>query len=803
MARDPFFGSVSLLLHCDGSDNGTTFTDQKSHTVTRSGAVTKTGTKKYGTASGYFVTGSSQYLTCADSADWAFGSGDFTLELWFKQSTTAGAGVFRCLLSQRNNLGQDYSFVVYLSPTGYAVCKVSSSGTGDAATASVAYTQETSNWHHLAVVRSGSNLTVYVDGTGGTSVSVSGVTLYNSSSLLAIGADGSGTSNYWDGYLDDIRITKGIARYTGNFTPPTAAFEDTSTMDATVADAASTASCAAPALLSGVVCVVSNTTSTPTCDTVATSTTGRLLYPDSPVGSGVAITVALPVPGDTHITSVGFLLHCDGANDGTSFPEFRGKSITAYGNARTRTGTKKYGTASAYFDGTGDYLDTPSSQDFNFGSGDFTVEMWLYHTPGVGETGFFIASTAVTANAGWLLNLESSTLTYTLNGVPGPLYSSNIPQNQWVHVALVRSSGTVKLYQNGVSGATSTNTANISQAGNLYLGRGHASSTGMWKGYIDEVRITKGVARYTSNFTPPSAAFPEFNSIVDAVSSDVSGGAAIATLSVYVDSSTYLWVADSSASGVVTAVAAVNNNVYLTPTALTSAPLVSGAELQVSRLLSLPAQFAPTATGFITTLAYNVVPLSPVDVEATGSLVVRSIVTAKVLVVVDTTSAGVVDPVSYPGVMRPASLTGVSAVAPVTAVVDQNTAILRAPVKFSIVQGAAPQRVTLQLGLYIGPGGELSAPVEFTVRDRQEGTLTAGIQSRVYEVGSLAKSALFTVAAYGQPSAGVTFTVNEVWYGSLRAGIESRVYESPAGSAGQIKAVVRFCIFSNNHLFFT
>jgi hypothetical protein len=85
--------------------------------------------------------------------------------------------------------------------------------------------------------------------------------------------------------------------------------------------------------------------------------------------------------------------------------------------------------------------------------------------------------------------------------------SVSMPTGQWVHIALVRVGTTVTLYKNGVGGTTATSSQNfISQ--NVFVGADDSAGSGTLNGYINDVRITNGVARYTSNFTPPTAAFP-------------------------------------------------------------------------------------------------------------------------------------------------------------------------------------------------------------------------------------------------------------------------------------------------------
>lgn len=212
---DPYWSSTVLLMHMDS----TGLTDEKGKTITLAGNAARSATEsKFGGYSAYF-DGTGDYLTTPDSADFAFGSGDFTIECYFKQGATGGT---YALCAQRTNTTTSYSFAFQI--TGSTITFIgSTSGTGTTHTVTAAYTQETSNWHHAAVVRSGTVLTVFADGVPGTSVGIGATALFDSAAVLSIGGDTTGSSNQFNGYIDDLRITKGVARYTTTFTPHTAA----------------------------------------------------------------------------------------------------------------------------------------------------------------------------------------------------------------------------------------------------------------------------------------------------------------------------------------------------------------------------------------------------------------------------------------------------------------------------------------------------------------------------------------------------------------------------------------------------
>jgi hypothetical protein len=220
------YAASTLLLHCDGSDGSTTFTDVMGHSITANGNVQiDTAQSKFGGASALF-DGAGDYLSTADSADWNYGSGNFTIELWYRFNI-APSGSFgvttnnQWVYSQRVD-GDNYVYI-YAYGSAFAF-DVWSSGSQVVRIQATSVTHDATTWHHLAVVRNGSTFTVYVDGTSkGTSTTAS--SLPDLAAALEFGR-WSGDGAYFNGWMDDIRITKGFARYTANFTPPTEAFPD-------------------------------------------------------------------------------------------------------------------------------------------------------------------------------------------------------------------------------------------------------------------------------------------------------------------------------------------------------------------------------------------------------------------------------------------------------------------------------------------------------------------------------------------------------------------------------------------------
>ena len=156
---------------------------------------------------------------------------------------------------------------------------------------------------------------------------------------------------------------------------------------------------------------------------------------------------------------------------------------------------------SVEFDGTGDYLDVGSSNDaVSFGTGDFTIECWINPKTISSEDGLL-------TGVGWVLYFyPNSNLQWGRKSPQTPANlgatSSAVNTNEWTHVEVTRSSGTVRMFLNGTLNATITDTADYSNSGFLRIGRSHSNID--FDGSISNVRIIKGTALHTASFTPPS-----------------------------------------------------------------------------------------------------------------------------------------------------------------------------------------------------------------------------------------------------------------------------------------------------------
>ena len=212
---DVYFPKVKLLLPFDGSNAATTTNDESNstHSVTfAGGAQISTAESKFGGSSLYLNGDSGTKLTISQSSDFDFGTGDFTIELWIKTSLSNSDSQSRRVISFGDNNATRIQ--IFLSSDGidfYDTGSVKVDGDIDVADG---------NWHHVVFARSGTSLKGFVDGVQSGSTA-SNSTDYDNAAALTIGAYASTGLGRVVGYLEDLRITKGLARYTSAFTAPT------------------------------------------------------------------------------------------------------------------------------------------------------------------------------------------------------------------------------------------------------------------------------------------------------------------------------------------------------------------------------------------------------------------------------------------------------------------------------------------------------------------------------------------------------------------------------------------------------
>jgi hypothetical protein len=215
------------------------------------------------------------------------------------------------------------------------------------------------------------------------------------------------------------------------------------------------------------------------------------------------------------------LLHFDGADAATTITEsaYGGTGVrtwTAAANAQIDTAQSKFGGASGLFDGTGDWVTTPDHADFVLGSGDFTVDFWA--RPAVDGTVLVLAGQCdvagiANANSAWLIaRTAGNAVTFSVaTGASATTVTSTstLIAGAWMHIAAVKTSSVLKLFINGTQeGGNVAHAATVNNSTSvLGVGSGGDYVTNPWNGWIDEFRLSVGIARWTTTFTPETSAY--------------------------------------------------------------------------------------------------------------------------------------------------------------------------------------------------------------------------------------------------------------------------------------------------------
>lgn len=252
----------------------------------------------------------------------------------------------------------------------------------------------------------------------------------------------------------------------------------------------------------------------PSIDVAVAAATPTISTGASVAVPAVDVGVAAVAPSgagysDPNYASVTLLLHMDGSNNSTAFSDSSSsnRTIIVNGNSKISTTAYRFGTASTVLDGSTDWLYAPAGTA-SFGTSDYTVEGW-YRWSDLGNRGLFAVypGTPPSVIFGVALGYNTSQFVFYV-GSTAYNRAYTISTNTWYHIAVVRASGNVTLYVNGIAqGASIADSRNYDSTYGVNVGLFYSSQY-TFNGYIDEFRVTK-FARYTSNFTPPTAAFPD------------------------------------------------------------------------------------------------------------------------------------------------------------------------------------------------------------------------------------------------------------------------------------------------------
>ena len=438
---------TSLLVKASGNGGtNTSITDSSTnaHTVSVYGNTQATSFSPY-RASGYsaYIDGSgSDWLKTDTHADFTFGTGDFTVECWYYPISKA----------------QSYARILHFGPywqnnqawgildrhDSYSTKITVQAYTGAVLESSTTVTD--GEWYHIALERSGTTITLYINGIAEDTYNISTNNFpdASSTSYLNIGNVSNGpnlSEAEANGYVKDVRIVKGSAVYQGNFTPPTSSL------------------------------------------TAVTNT----------------VFLGLTKPYFTDASGQGHTLTPNGSitHEPVSPYDYVVYSASTHGG-------------SVYLDGTGDSLGIADDASLELGSGDFTLEGWFYATAAGPADNVIVAKCSPSYAPYWVSFYGGATMQFcsssTNSGwdIANNVQFGSAKKNNWNHFAVSRSGTSIRLFLNGVLGNTVTSSAALTDHTSPFTVGGQYGGANPFTGYVSDIRLVKGTAVYTAAFTPPT-----------------------------------------------------------------------------------------------------------------------------------------------------------------------------------------------------------------------------------------------------------------------------------------------------------
>lgn len=232
------------------------------------------------------------------------------------------------------------------------------------------------------------------------------------------------------------------------------------------------------------------------------------------VSHAVLSSIGGSVNGNDSFTKI--LLHMDGSNGGTVFTDSAAgggpKTWTAGGTGNTSTAASKFGGSSLACGAGAGWISTPDSVNFTLGANNWTVDCWFNRQGGDGTRRIIFGQGSAAAGGSVIyMELDVANKLYGFSTTSGAAITGTtvITTTGWHHAALVRTGNTMKMFLDGVQegGDVAVSGTLVDSTQNLSIGRLGDYAPLNWNGYIDEFRLSVGIARWTAGFTPPTSAY--------------------------------------------------------------------------------------------------------------------------------------------------------------------------------------------------------------------------------------------------------------------------------------------------------
>lgn len=445
---DNFYSNVSLLLHADGVNNSTTILDDSSynHIIVASGDAKLSNVQsRYGGTS-LLLDGDSDLLEIASNDGFQFGSDNFTIESWIYPTGNI-SNSNHTIISKWSSEGNANSNSWWLGVTSGAL-SFNSSTDGTSTDISITGGNITSNrWSHIAINKDNDTYRIFVDAIP-VNTGISANPIYSGATNIKIGATSSSSSPlYYPGYIEELRVTKGVSR---SISLPLSQYADT-------------------------------------------NNAGNKL--------------------DAYWNNVSLLLRGDGDNGTNNFADLSSHNLTVSGVGSTSVSTTeaRFG-QSLFFNGEGDYITVGHSPLLDFGNGDFTIEYWEYRTSTsispvmcrIDRTeGYnpFLIGYRDTSNNILYAYFSSNNTSWDIGS---QVSMGNVVMNAWIHYAITRRGNILRTFQNGLLISSITSSLSLFSA-SAPMSIGRYATNAFFGGYLDDIRITKGVAR---NIIVPTIRYP-------------------------------------------------------------------------------------------------------------------------------------------------------------------------------------------------------------------------------------------------------------------------------------------------------